>query len=43
MGTSSVRQAIIAGKDDATIRASWQKELDAYKQMRKQYLIYPES
>ena len=43
MGTSSVRQAIIAGKDDATIRASWQKELDTYKQMRKQYLIYPES
>lgn len=41
MGTSSVRQAIIAGQDDATIRASWQKELDAYKQMRKQYLIYP--
>ena len=41
MGTSSVRQAIIAGQDDAAIRASWQKELDAYKQMRKLYLIYP--
>jgi uncharacterized protein YbbC (DUF1343 family) len=41
MGTSSVRQAIIAGQDDAAIRASWQKELDAYKKMRKQYLIYP--
>jgi len=41
MGTSSVRQAIIAGQDDATIRTSWQKELEAYKQMRKAYLIYP--
>ena len=40
MGTASVRQAIIEGKDEATIRASWQKELDAYKQMRERYLIY---
>lgn len=40
MGTASVRQAIIEGKDEATIRASWQKELDAYKQMRQRYLIY---
>ena len=40
MGTSSVRQGIIEGKDEATIRASWQKELDAYKQMRQRYLIY---
>lgn len=41
MGTSNVRQSIIAGKSEADIRASWQKELEAYKQMRKQYLIYP--
>lgn len=41
MGTASVRQAIIAGQDEATIRASWQKELDAYKRMRKKYLLYP--
>lgn len=41
MGTSKVREAIIAGKNEADIRTSWQKELDAYKQIRKQYLIYP--
>lgn len=41
IGTASVRQAIIEGKNEATIRASWQQELDAYKQMRKQYLLYP--
>lgn len=41
MGTSKVREAIIAGKNETDIRASWQKELEAYKQIRKQYLIYP--
>ena len=41
MGTSSVRQAIIEGKDEATIRASWQKELNIYREMRKKYLLYP--
>ena len=40
MGTSSVRQAIIDGKEEATIRASWQKELDEYKELRKKYLLY---
>ena len=41
MGTSSVRQAILAGQDEESIRASWKKDLDAYKQRRKAYLIYP--
>ena len=41
IGTASVRQAIIEGKDEASIRASWQKDLDNYKQMRKRYLLYP--
>lgn len=40
MGTSSVRQQIIAGKDEATIRASWQEKLDAYKKTRANYLLY---
>ena len=40
MGTSSVRQQIIAGKDEATIRASWQEKLDAYKKARANYLLY---
>lgn len=40
MGTSKVRTAIIAGKSEAEIRNSWQKELNSYKDMRKKYLLY---
>ena len=39
-GTSSVRQDIIAGKDEATIRDSWQKGLEQYQAMRQKYLLY---
>lgn len=41
LGTSSVREAIIAGKDETTIRSSWQKSLDDYKVIRQRYLLYP--
>ncbi len=41
MGTRSVRQQIIAGKDEATIRSQWEEGLDRYKQMRAKYLLYP--
>lgn len=41
MGTNKVRLGIIAGKDEATIRSEWQKELNQYKEMRKKYLLYP--
>lgn len=40
MGTSSVRQAIICGKDEINIRKDWQPSLDAYKKMREKYLLY---
>lgn len=40
-GTAVLRQQIEAGWDEAQIRASWQKPLQAYQQMRKQYLLYP--
>ena len=40
MGTSSVRLQIIAGKDEATIRASWKSQLDKYNQTRTKYLLY---
>lgn len=40
MGTDSVRKAIIAGQSEATIRSTWKKELQDYKQMRKKYLLY---
>ncbi len=41
LGSGSVRQSIIDGKDENSIRAGWQKELEAYKEQRKKYLLYP--
>ena len=40
MGTDTVRKAILAGKDEAAIRAGWKEELQKYKEMRKKYLLY---
>lgn len=39
-GTDELRKQIIAGMTEEEIRASWQSDLDAYKQMRKKYLLY---
>lgn len=39
-GTDELRKQIIAGKSEAEIRASWKDDLDAFKAMRKAYLIY---
>ena len=39
-GSDRLRKSIIAGESEATIRASWQEELETYKAKRKQYLIY---
>ncbi|MBD9179103.1 MAG: DUF1343 domain-containing protein [Odoribacter splanchnicus] len=39
-GTEQLRKDIIAGKEEDQIRASWQKELETFKQIRKKYLIY---
>ena len=41
-GTDELRKQILAGKTESEIRASWQPELEAYKQMRKKYLLYPD-
>ena len=41
LGTSSVREAIIAGKDETSIRSIWQRSLDDYKVIRQRYLLYP--
>lgn len=41
LGTSSVREAIITGKDETSIRSSWQRSLDNYKIIRQRYLLYP--
>lgn len=40
LGTDSVRKAILKGESEETIRNSWQKELQAYREMREKYLLY---
>ena len=41
-GGSALKEAIIAGESEETIRGTWQKDLEAFKVMRKPYLLYPE-
>ncbi|AKQ44900.1 hypothetical protein TH63_03515 [Rufibacter radiotolerans] len=41
-GTDELQKQIIAGKTEKEIRDSWKPGLDAYKKMRKQYLLYPD-
>ena len=39
-GNSTLRWQIINGKSEATIRKSWQKDLDLFKKKRAKYLLY---
>jgi len=39
-GTDALRKQIIQGVSDASIRASWNDDLKAYKQIRNRYLLY---
>lgn len=39
-GTKKLKEQIIAGTSEEEIRASWQNDLSAFKQMRKPYLLY---
>ena len=41
-GTYSLRKQIEAGKSEAEIRATWQEDLDFFKEIRLKYLLYPE-
>ncbi|WP_299579405.1 DUF1343 domain-containing protein [uncultured Sunxiuqinia sp.] len=41
-GTDELLKEIRAGKSLETIEKGWQKELDAYNTIRKNYLIYPD-
>lgn len=41
-GTSKLREAIVAGRSEEEIRASWQPGLDAFKRVRATYLLYDE-
>jgi len=40
-GTDQLRLQIIAGKSANEIKLSWQDDLNAFKKMRTQYLLYP--
>ena len=39
-GTDALRKQILSGMKEEDIRASWQEELAAYRQMRAKYIIY---
>lgn len=39
-GTTTLREQIIEGYDVHTIAATWKDELDAFKEIRKKYLLY---
>jgi uncharacterized protein YbbC (DUF1343 family) len=41
-GTATLREQIIAGKSEEEIRSTWKNDLDAFKQLRKPYLLYPD-
>ncbi len=43
MGCKQTRYDISAGKTEAQIKQRWQPQLIAYKEMRKQYLLYPDN
>ncbi len=40
-GTKALAQQIKDGLSEDQIRASWQKDLDKFKEVRKKYLLYP--
>jgi uncharacterized protein YbbC (DUF1343 family) len=39
-GNKTLMQQIIAGKTEAQIRASWKPQIEAFKRIRKKYLLY---
>jgi uncharacterized protein YbbC (DUF1343 family) len=41
-GTTKLREQIQEGKSESEIRDSWKNDLDAFKALRKKYLLYPD-
>jgi hypothetical protein len=41
-GTAKLRQMVLAGNTEQEIRASWEPEIQRYKKMRSNYLLYPD-
>lgn len=42
-GTDELRKQILAGMNEEEIKVSWRADLEAYKVMRKNYLLYPDN
>ncbi len=40
VGNGELRKQIESGMDEYAIRATWQKDIDAFKKIRKKYLLY---
>lgn len=40
-GSDQLRKDMLAGKTEAEIRAGWQPDLNAFKTLRENYLLYP--
>ncbi len=40
-GNSTLKEQIKQGMTEEQIRETWQKDLNAYKEMRKKYMLYP--
>ena len=40
-GSNQLRLQIASGTSEETIRKSWEKDLDKFKQIREKYLLYP--
>lgn len=41
-GTRNLQQQIRSGMSEASIRETWQPQLQAFRQIRKKYLLYPD-
>jgi uncharacterized protein YbbC (DUF1343 family) len=41
-GTDLLRKDIISGKSEGEIRKNWETELNAFKEIREKYLLYPD-
>jgi uncharacterized protein YbbC (DUF1343 family) len=41
-GTDQLRKDLIKGKPETEIRNSWENGLDAFRQIRRKYLLYPD-
>jgi uncharacterized protein YbbC (DUF1343 family) len=42
-GTAAIRRAITAGTPLAPLKATWQAQCEAFRKLRRQYLLYPPS